>query len=109
MQNKFNGYNVDTKLACEVKLEGNYFDIPSIGCQCEDGLRETSRCVCETFMRWDTQDLAGYVVGDRENNKEDDGGTKPVNLLPLAFSENIICEILQSNSLWKVQGQHCYQ
>lgn len=44
-------------------------------------------------MRWDVQDLAGYVVGDRENNKEDDGRTKTVNLLPLAFSENIICEI----------------
>ena len=65
---------------------------------------ETSGCVCETFMRWNVQDLAGYVVGERENNKEDDGRTKTVNLLPLAFSENIICEIQQSNSLWKIQG-----
>ena len=39
LQNKFNGYNMDTKLACEVKLEGNHFDILSIKYQCEDGLK----------------------------------------------------------------------
>lgn len=34
---KFNSYSVDTKLAREVRLEGNYFYIPSKRCQCEDG------------------------------------------------------------------------